>query len=251
VRAEYDHHDTAAASNWGYSIVDAHRLAMRQGHFQLMRNALLYGYNPVNGEGLLSAQGATAITLPADSNNNTTIVTYDAGQLAFFFTNQIGLLKSRTNQLGIGREFTFLMPQRIGQQIEYADIVQLVQFQRVGAGTMTTAGTVKSIAMDNGDTVYWCYDDTLIGQGAGGTDAILLVMPEVERPKANMIDTNEFANISPSMSACTLLYTDLPAPREIPVPIAGGAIDITSEIRTSSGWGIRPEAITIISATYQ
>src|SRR5271166_4743674 len=35
VRAEYDHHDTAAAARWGYSIVDAQRLAMRQGHFQL------------------------------------------------------------------------------------------------------------------------------------------------------------------------------------------------------------------------
>src|SRR6266566_921867 len=39
VRAEYDHHDTAAAGGWGYSIVDAHRLGMRQGHFQLARNA--------------------------------------------------------------------------------------------------------------------------------------------------------------------------------------------------------------------
>jgi hypothetical protein len=251
VRAEYDHHDTAAAGNWGYSIVDAHRLAMRQGHFQLMRNALLYGYNPVNGEGFLNAQGATAITLPADSLGDTTIVTYDAGQLAFFLTNQIGLMKARTNQLGIGRTFVFLMPQRDGQQIEYADIVQLVQFQRTGAGTNTTAGTVKDIAMDNGDTVFWCYDDTLIGKGAGGTDAILLVMPEVERPVANAINTNEFASLTPSMAACTLLYTDMPAPREIPVPIAGGAIDITSEIRTSSGWGIRPEAITIISAQYQ
>ena len=251
VRAEYDHHDTAAAARWGYSVVDAHRLGMRQGHFQLARNALLYGLNPANGEGLTGAQGATAITLPADSNNNTTIVTYDAGQLAMFFIQQIGLTKSRTNQLGIGRKFTFLMPQRIGQQIEYADIVQLVQFQRIGAGTATTAGVVKMIAMENGDEVYWGYDDTLIGKGAGGTDAVLLVMPEVQRPEGGAINTNEFAGLTPGMSACTAMYCDMAAPREIPAPRPAGTIDVTSEWRISSGWGIRPEAITIISAPFQ
>src|ERR1700756_2963749 len=49
VRAEYDHHDTAAAGGWGFSIVDAQRLGMRQGHFQLLRNDLLYGKNAANG----------------------------------------------------------------------------------------------------------------------------------------------------------------------------------------------------------
>ncbi|HEV2303156.1 MAG TPA: DUF2184 domain-containing protein [Stellaceae bacterium] len=251
VRAEYDHHDTAAAAGWGYSIVEAQRLGMRQGHFQLMRNALLYGYNPANGEGLLNAQGATAVSLPADSNGNDTIVTYDSGQLAFFLTQQLGLLKQRTNQLGIGRKFTFLMPQRVGAQIEYADIVQLMQFQREGAGTMTTAGTVKKIAMDNGDEITWGYDDTLQGKGAGGTDAILIVMPEVANPQGRNVNTNEFAKLAPGLDACTLMYADMAAPREIPVPMPGGTIDVTSEIRVTPGWGVRPEAIVIISAQYQ
>lgn len=250
-RAEYDHHDAAAASRWGYSIVDAQRLGMRQGHFQLARSALLYGFNPLNGEGLLNASGATAITLPADTFGNSTIVTYDPGQLAFFLTSQLGQTKTRTNQLGIGRKFVFLMPQRIGSQIEYADIVQLVQFQRIGAGTMTTAGTTKAIAMENGDEIYWCYDDTLIGKGAGGTDAILLVMPAVEKPEGDDIDTNEFAKIAPGMKACTLQYADMAAPREINAPLPAGVTDVTSEWRITSGWGIRPEAITIISAQYQ
>jgi len=43
----------------------------------------------------------------------------------------------------------------------------------------------------------------------------------------------------------------MPAPREIPTPLAGGAIDVLSEWRISSGWGVRPEAITILSAAYQ
>ena len=66
VRAEYDHHDTAAMSNWGVSIVEAQRLGMRQGHFQLLRSGLLYGINGANGEGLINSSGATAVSLPAE-----------------------------------------------------------------------------------------------------------------------------------------------------------------------------------------
>ena len=251
VRAEYDHHDTAAAGRWGFSIVEAQRLGMRQGHFQLARNALLYGFNPANGEGLLNANGATAINLPPDSNGNQTVVTYDNGQMAFFLIAQLQAIKTRTNQLGIGRRFTYLGPQRVLGQFEYQNIVQLVQYQRIGAGSQTTAGVVKDIAMMNGDEIVWAYDDTLIGQGAGGTDAILLVMPEVEKPQGSDINTNEFAKLAPGLDACTLMVTDMAAPREIPTPLPGGAIDVLSEWRISSGWGVRPEAITIISMKYQ
>jgi hypothetical protein len=102
VRGEYDHHDTAAMGRWGLSIVETQRLATRQGHFQLARSALLYGFNPANGEGLLNTNGATAVNLPADSNGDTTVATYDNGQMAFFLLSQVSAMKSRTNQLGIG-----------------------------------------------------------------------------------------------------------------------------------------------------
>src|SRR5579859_4239726 len=161
-RMEWDHHDAANAGNWGIGIEAASRLGSHQGHFQLMRGALLYGFNPVNGEGLLNASGVTSVNLPPDTDNHTTIVTYDNGQLAFFFNQQIGLIKQRTNQLGIGREFTILMPQRVGVQVEYANIVQLVQYQRIGAGSQTTAGVVKDILEGNKDIIRWVYDDTLI-----------------------------------------------------------------------------------------
>jgi hypothetical protein len=251
VRAEYDHHDTAAMSRWGLSIVDAHRLGMRQATFQFMRNALLYGFNPANGEGLINASGATAITLPADSAGNTTVVTYDNGQMAFFLISQISAIKTRTNQLGIGRRFVFVGPQRTLGAMEYQNIVQLTSYQRVGAGSTSTAGVVKDILEMNDDEIIWAYDDTLIGKGAGGNDAILIVMPEVEQPKGSRINTNEFAKLTPSMEACTLQLCDMAAPREIPVPLAGGAIDVLAEMRTTSGWGVRPEAITIVSVQYQ
>jgi len=250
VRAEYDHHDTAAAGNWGVSIVEANRLGMRQGHFQLARSSLLYGMNPANGEGLANTAGATSLNLPADPNGNTSVVTYDNGYMAFFLNSQIQGIKTRTNQLGIGRKFTILGPQRVLGTFEYS-VVQLVQFQRVGAGVTSTAGVVKDVAEWNDDEITWAYDDTLIGQGANGTDLVIIVMPEVAKPDGGDWNTNEFAKLAPGLEACTLQLADMAAPREIPVPLAGGAIDVLSELRVTPGWGVRPEAVSLISMLYQ
>jgi hypothetical protein len=250
VRAEYDHHDIAAFGNWGASLPEAQRLGTRQGVFQQMRTALLYGFNPVNGEGLLNSQGATAVTLPADSNNHTTISTYDSGQLAVFFLTQLSALKTRTLMIGQPTSVTILAPQRVIAQMGYQGIVQLSEYQRIGAGSNVSAGVVTDIAAHQGDKVIWVADDTLIGKGAGGTDAIIMTTPEVKKPQGGRINTNEFALLAPGLEACNLQLCDMDAPREIPTPLPGGAIDVLSELRITSGWSLRPEALTIISAGF-
>jgi hypothetical protein len=249
-RSIYDHHDVAAGGHWGFSTVEAYRLGMRQAHFTLARDACLYGMNPQNGEGLLNAPGATAINLPADPNGNTTIRTYDNGAMAFFLSQQILNIKTRTLQLGIGKKFCILGPQRDLGLFEY-NVVQLTQFQRQGAGTMSTAGTVKEILMGNGDELIWAYDDSLIAQGAGGTDAIIIVMPELSKPAGQPpVNLNEFAKLMPGNVVNTTMYCDMAAPREIISPLAGGATDFLMEWRTTSGWAVRSAALTVVSATY-
>jgi len=250
VRSEYDHHDVAAGGRWGFSTVEAYRLGMRQANFQLARDANLHGMNPQNGEGLLNASGATAVNLPADSNGNDTVVTYDNGQMAFFLLGQIQAIKTRTVQLGLAKEFTILGPQRVLGTFEY-NVVQLVQFQRVGAGTTSTAGVVKEVLMQNGDKITWAYDDTLIGAGYNGTDAVLLAMPQVTKPQGSKINTNEFAKLSPGNPTCITQYCDMAAPREIISPMPAGATDFMQEWRITSGWVPRPQALTIISMQYQ
>jgi len=245
-RSQYDHHDVAAAGRWGFSAVEAYRLGMRQANFQLARDATLTGLNPQNGEGLLNAPGAVAVNLPPDSFGNTTVSTYDNGQMAFFIAQQVQQIKQRTLSLGLPNFFTILAPQRILGPLEY-NVVQLVQFQREGAGTTSTAGTVKSILMDNGDTLNWCYDDTLQGQGYNGSDAVILVMPEVKKPANERINTNVFATLAPGSDVCTTQYCDMAAPREIISPLAGGATDHVTEWRLTSGWAPRSTALTIIS----
>jgi hypothetical protein len=252
VRSAYDHHDVAAGARWGFSVPEAYRLGMRQANFQLARDALLYGFNPQNGEGLLNTNGASATNLPPDQNGNDTVVTYDNGAMAFFLAQRIQQMKTRTLQMGIARHFSIVGPQETLGSFEY-NVVQLTQFQRDGAGTASTKETLQSIIMANGDTLSWGYDDTLKGKGAGGTDAVVLTMPEIEPPKnqAGQINTNDFSKLTPGNRTVTTQYCDMAAPREIISPLAGGATDNLMEWRFTSGWGVRPEGVDIISMQYQ
>ena len=251
VRNQYNHHDVAAGARWGFAVPEAYRLGGRQANFQLARDACLFGMNPQNGEGIINAPNAVALNLPPDTNGNSTLVTYDNGQMAFFLAQQVLNIKTSTNQLGLGRKFTILGPQRALGLFEY-NVVQLVQFQRIGAGTTSTAGTFKEILMSNGDTLIWAYDDTLIGAGANGTDLIIIAMPEVEKPAGQSpVNTNEFAKIMPGSKVCLTQYCDMAAPREIVSPLAGGATDFLQEWRVSSGWAPRYQALRLISAQYQ
>lgn len=251
VVAQYDHHDTSALARRGLGIVQAQRLGMWQAHMQLARVGLLQGYNPANGEGIINAVGATQVMFPPDSNGNDTVVTYDNGQAAFFLMQQVAQIKAKTVSLGYGNKFVFLMPQRIGLLWEY-NVVQVTQFQRPGAGTESTTGVLKSVTMVNGDEIIWGYDDTLEGQGAGGTDLIILAMPQVHKPTTgDNWNTNKFAEVAPGIEACLLQLCDMAAPREIPTPLAFGTIHVGSEMRLSSGWPLRPEALSLISIAYQ
>lgn len=250
VRAEYDHHDLAMSNQWGINLVEAYRLSMRQGHFQLARNNLLYGVLPANGEGLLNANGATAVNLPADSFGNVTARTYDNAQMALFLLSQLSATKTRTMQLGTPRNFTFVGPQRLMGIFEYQGVVQLTSYQRPGAGSQSVKGMLEDVARWNGDSVTWSYDDTLIGQGAGGADVILCVMPEIETPRNAGLNTNEFGKLTPGFKDCVVMYSDVAAPTEIPTPLAGGVTDTLSEMRVSPGWAVRPEAVTILSLQY-
>lgn len=250
-RAIFDHHDIARAGNWGFGLREAMSLGMQQGIFQQMRLAALYGMNPANGEGLLNAQGATATNLPADSFGNTTIQTYDNGQMALYLLGLIRELKTRTYQFGVNQRIVVLGPQRVIGSWIGQDIVQLTSYQRPGAGSATIGGTVEDVLALQGDNIEFCFDDTLIGKGSGGKDAIIITMPDIEQPKTvSQVNTNKFAELAPSHKGNNMMYCDMVAPREISAPLPGGAIDVLSELRVTSGWALRPEGITILSATF-
>lgn len=251
-RAEYDHHDTATLAEWNISIVEAQRLAMRQGQFLHLRTLCLYGNLPGNGEGLVNTPGATAAPLPPDSFGNQSVRTYDNGQMSQFFLSQFLATKARAYQLGMPTRFVILGPQRTLGQFEYPNIVQLTSYQRPGAGSATTVGMIKDVAGLNGDIIEWCYDDTLQNLSASGVDTILIVMPEIKKPEVvnRKINTAVFNSLQPGMNDCTVMYTDMAAPLEIPTPLPGGAIDVVSELRASPGWGMRPEAVTVVTMTY-
>lgn len=251
-RGTFDHHDAAQAGNWGFALPTALQAAMDTAIYQQMRTAGLYGINPANGEGLLNTVGATATTLPADTLGNTTVSTYDNGQMAHFLLSTILSLRIRTQQTNQKHRVVVLGPQRIIGQWSSVGIVQLASYQRLGGGTNTVGGTAEDILAAQGVIIEWAYDDTLIGKGAGGKDAIIITIPEIESPrKMSMIDTNNLANqMQPSMLGCNVLYSDMVKPTIIQSPLPLGANELLAELRVTSGWGKRPEAITIVSATF-
>lgn len=251
-RAIWDHHDIAAAANYNVSLPAAQDLAARQGIFQQMRTMLLYGYSPANGEGLLNASNAVAVTLPADSYGNTTVQTYDNGEMALWILSQIVALKSGMYQSGnnIKNKIVIVSPQRVFLQFQYGSIVQITSYQRPGAGSNTIGQEIQNVVSEMGDSIEWYFDDTLIGKGAGGADAVIMTIPEVEIPTIEGINTNEFGEMNPQMRGVNLMYTDMAAPMKIPTPTPDGGITEVQEIRCSSGWNIRPQGLYILSMPY-
>lgn len=251
-RASYNHHDVAAAARWGFSAHDAYQKGLRQAIFQATRNAALYGVQPQNGEGILYAAGVTATNLPPDQFGNTTISTYDNGQIALFLANQVQQIKAATFQLGTGHDITIIGPLRTMGKLEY-NIVQLTNFQRPGAGTASSIGTLRAILNDNEDKLTWSYDDTL--QGAGGnanTDVVIIAMPEIAKPYGDSrINTNEAAEIMPNNMTCVTQYAATGTPVDILSPLPGGATDFLQEFRITPGFVPRSQAIAVIYVPFQ
>ena len=249
-RVEFDHHESAQAGNWGFPIDAAYTHGMNQGFFQQMRVANLYGMTPSNGEGLLNTAGATTSTLPADPFNNTTFSTYDNGAMYQFLLSQIRQLMAQTYQFGVEQRCVVLGPMREVTLWQTA-VVQLTSYQREGAGSDTIASAVKDVMKKSGVTVEFCYDDTLIGKGAGGKDAIVITLPDIEVPKViSQVNTNEFSKLQPSITGCNVMYQNVAMPTQKRVNLSMGFVEIMSEIRVTSGWGLRAEAILILSGTY-
>lgn len=253
-RFEFNHHDTAAAGTWGVSLDSALALGSRQAINQQLRSQLIWGVQSSNGEGIANMPGAYAVSLPPDSNGNDTLVTYDNGQLAIAFLGYILGNQIRMYQLGQDPLHTVICgPQRILGTMAKQNVVQLTSYQRAGAGVATTGGMIKEVTEMSDDTIEWCFDDTLIGQGAGGTDLVIITQPTVKNPerKEAPIDTNEFSRLMPGLDATTIMFMDMAAPREIRAPLPFGAVDVGLELRATSGWGIRPEGTTLLSIQYQ
>jgi len=73
-----------------------------------------------------------------------------------------------------------------------------------------------------------------------------MVIPEAIVPTMDGINTNIFNTLAPTQRAMTLQYADVAAPVEITTPIVEG-LDVTSQMRISSGWAPRGQAVTILS----
>jgi len=251
-RSQYAMFDEEAARNAGYSLVDANRLAAHQGIAQTMRNLLLYGFDASNNEGVMNSPNSNRHNLPADSHGATGYNAYDNGELFQFLLNEIAIIKSGMMMIGVPLRFTILAPQRFISKLSYGGIVQLTSYQRIGGGSETISAAIKEVTMRaGGDEVVFSVDDTLIGQGAGGTDAIIIAVPELRiNPAQIAFDTNIFATLTPNQQAVNTMLCDMAAPMEVVSPIADGGTTTIYTIRSTPGWCLRGQGATILSASF-
>ncbi len=251
-REVWDDEMMRAAGRYNVSLPNAAEEGMRQGIFQRLRSMYLYGVVAANNEGLLNTQGAVTATLPADSYGNTTVVDYDNGDMASYLLSeitqlQIGMFQSGSN---ISNRIVVLSPQREFLNFQQADIVQVTSYQRPGGGTNTVAGTMQKVLEEAGHTVEWYYDDTLIGKGAGGTDMVIVTIPEIETPVMDRLNTNIFGALNPKSNAVNVMYNDVAAPIKIATPTPDGAIAEVLQMRATPGWCWRPQGLLLISMPY-
>lgn len=252
-RAVYNRHEVAAAAAYNVALPSTISFALRQSHFNQLRDLLLYGFQPEYGEGMLNAIGAKRTVIPADSNGTKDVLNMIAGEVSEFILKEIQDIQNRTQQAGMRCIFTLLGPQRILNLLETSKIVQLTSYQVKGGGTATVYGQIKNILEEKGNAILWQYDDTLKGKGDNGSDALILTMRELDLSGyGGGINTNIFGqSVSPQNNACNLMLCDVPAPVEFITPLAGTATHIQAEMRATSGWAVRPEATTIISAAVE
>lgn len=251
-RSQYGLYDSEAAGEWGYSLTQALQLAARQGMAQQLRNILLYGIMASNHEGIINTPGATAETLGEDASGNATLTTWDPGELSVYILGLFSAIKVRMMSVGQPTGIVVLAPQRIIALLEWLKVVQLTAYQRPGAGTDTTAGMIRSITEGNGSTVLFAPDDTLVGKGSGGTDLIIISAPVINVPSYDStVDTNVFSTLTPGQRAANMMFCDVAAPTEVSTPIPDGAVTTLYTLRTTPGWTLRPEGLTLLSAAYE
>ncbi|MDR8091100.1 hypothetical protein KPB05_27020 [Burkholderia gladioli] len=251
-RAEWDMADVNAAGNWNVALPEAYTKASRHGAFNVMRRMLLNGVRPSDGEGLLNTPNATAVTAPADAAGNTTLSTMDPDHVFSLLLQLTSDLRTRIMSISQGNiRISVLGPQRVIGRLQQS-VVELTAFQRAGAGSASITGALEQVGDWNGTEFEFAVDDTLIGAGAGGADLIVINAPELINPQeGSEINTNEFATLQPSLEDAFVQYADRAAPTEFPTPIPGmGAVDVLYHMEASSGWCLRPEALTLLSIKF-
>ena len=112
-RNQYSDFDVAEAGEYNVALPMAYRYGQLPGCLSsTSATSASTASNASNSEGLINTPGATAISLPPDSYGNTTISTYDAGQLAIWFNGLIHAGLTRMFLLGTPMRVVIIGPQQ-------------------------------------------------------------------------------------------------------------------------------------------
>lgn len=217
----------------------------------------LYGTGEGMSEGIMNSPGVFEENLPADSNGALSLRTYDAGEFAQYFLQLTVDAETRMLTVGLDREqvLNVLMPQRVLGYLRRSSVIKLTSgIQRDGGGVHTIEGRIQAVATSpNGNiSINFYVDDTLIGKGAGGSDAVVMCYPGFPDTPDDIYNTDALAALPNSIQEMVAMYTAHSQPMEIESPAVDGSQGVytTYHTKVTPGWALRPEAVTILSLPY-
>lgn len=255
--ATYSAHDVRDAGNWNINHRDVLSLGNLQSFNVLLRNMCLYGLKPSNGEGLMNTPNATVVNPVASSTSKTSFTGYEPHEfVSKVLLPEILALKARMYSYGTPDKVVVIGSQRDIGYLQMIGVVQLANWQSPGGGTDTIAKMAERLAKGAGIEIIWTIDDTLNNSGAvagGGAkkDRIIITTPEIAATAASQMgSTNVFSTIPGNIAANNIMLVDRAKPSELEGPIPMGQTEIMFEMQSTSGWGLRGEAITILEASY-
>lgn len=244
-RSEYSDQSAQKFSElgMGISLPDLLDKLCEMGIQQRRHYAALFGFNPLENQGLLNM--ATAVTLPADSGTHTTLSTYIQGELLSFLVSVARDIMNGT--FGMAKPVVLASSVRTINLLE-SIIVPLTDWQNKGAGVNSVAGTYRTILGEwlGAGKIEFIKDDLLKEAGTGLSDIILLIAPGLSEQEAVEYDQN--LDISQE-TANTLI--DNPGDMIITTnPKNNRMMSSDYSVKTTPGCVVREEAIVAITAKY-
>ena len=233
-----------AISN-GVSLPDFLENLAVQGINQRIHEAVLYGFDLATdlNQGILA--NATLTNLPADSDNHSTFLTYNIGELQAFLT---GIIREVMNaSFGMLKPVTIASSSRVINYINTA-IVPLMQSQANGGGVDTIGGLLnRTLTWLGAGQVTFIQDNTL--ENVNGKDKIVFVAPgvdnQVQDAKASQNLVGRFNSIN-----FNTWFDKAEGLKSFDYVPNGGVYAKKYVYKLTPGVTLRSEAVRVVEVTY-
>lgn len=244
---EYDIEEAARfeAFTQGVSLHDFLENLAKQGINQRRHEGILFGFDNGTdlGQGILA--NATTETMPADSNNKTTITEYNPAELQQFLASVARNAMDAT--YGICKPIVIASSTRVINYLK-SIVVSLTESQKDGAGVDSIAGLYERVVGNwlGVGKIEFIADNTLEGSDK---DKIVFISRGLDKQAENADDSTNLAGQLNSIDFATWYDGGLGLIKE-PAPMTLGVYRCVYYYKMTPGATLLPEAVRVVEVAY-